>query len=236
MPGTPSPAWREGDTPGTPDPGQGPQPAPSCRIITWANRTMKRLLGSLAWYWASCRSIAASRALLVPEEEGVQAESRVRGSGLPPSPRHEAQTGLSPRLTAAHHAHGKDGVIGDLGVSIVGELAEGVKDVEPGVGDRDKCQGQGHSTAEGRLPIPQLHRAEVGVRHSLPRAVRSREMRGKTQSLFPGLFPALRCPPPHPSVTHQVAKCAQGHLSADLLTHGNERNPQHCYALRGHGH
>lgn len=30
---------------------------------------MKRLLGSLAWYWASCRSMAARRALLVPEEK-----------------------------------------------------------------------------------------------------------------------------------------------------------------------
>lgn len=35
---------------------------------TWASRTMKRLLGSLAWYWASCRSMAARRALFVPEE------------------------------------------------------------------------------------------------------------------------------------------------------------------------
>lgn len=64
---------------------------------------------------------------------------------------------LPPRLTAAHHAHGKDGVVGDFGVSIVGELAEGVKDVESGVRDRDERQGQGHSTAQGGLPIPQLH-------------------------------------------------------------------------------
>lgn len=35
---------------------------------TWASRTMKRLLGSLAWYCASCRSMAARRALFVPEE------------------------------------------------------------------------------------------------------------------------------------------------------------------------
>lgn len=35
---------------------------------TWASRTMKRLLGSLAWYWASCRSMAARRALFVPEK------------------------------------------------------------------------------------------------------------------------------------------------------------------------
>lgn len=35
---------------------------------TWASRTMKRLLGSLAWYWASCLSMAARRALFVPGE------------------------------------------------------------------------------------------------------------------------------------------------------------------------
>ena len=35
-------------------------------LFTCAKRTMKRLLGSLAWYWANWRSIAARRALLVP--------------------------------------------------------------------------------------------------------------------------------------------------------------------------
>lgn len=48
----------------------------------------------------------------------------------------------------------------------MGELAEGVKDVEPGVGDRDEREGQGHGTAEGGLPVPQLHVGEVGVRPS----------------------------------------------------------------------
>lgn len=37
-------------------------------------------------------------------------------------------------LTTAHHAHGKDGVVGDLGVSIMGKLAEGVQDVQTRVG------------------------------------------------------------------------------------------------------
>lgn len=38
------------------------------------------------------------------------------------------------RLTTAHHAHGKDGVVGHLGVSIVGKLAKGVQDVQTRVG------------------------------------------------------------------------------------------------------
>lgn len=63
-------------------------------------------------------------------------------------------------LTAAHHAHGKDGVVGHLRVSIMGELAEGVQDVQAGVGDRDESQGQGHSSAKGRLPVPQLRRSD----------------------------------------------------------------------------
>ena len=43
-----------------------------CLSPTCASLTMKRLLGSLAWYCASCRSMAARRALFVPAkgEEG----------------------------------------------------------------------------------------------------------------------------------------------------------------------
>lgn len=41
---------------------------------------------------------------------------------------------LRSRLTTAHHAHGKDGVVGHLGVSVMGKLAEGVQDVQTGVG------------------------------------------------------------------------------------------------------
>lgn len=95
---------------------------------------MKRLLGSLAWYWASCRSIAASRALLVPGDKEVQAKVvyKVQVSHLLPR---QTPNQAVPQLTTAHHAHGKDGVVGDLGVSIMGELAESIKDVEPGIGD-----------------------------------------------------------------------------------------------------
>lgn len=79
-------------------------------------------------------------------------------TGPPPTRRPRAHAAL----TAAHHAHGKDGVVGDLGVSIVGELAEGVEDVEARVGDGDERQGEGHGSAQGGLPIPQLHREEEG--------------------------------------------------------------------------
>lgn len=49
-------------------------------------------------------------------------------------------------LTAAYHAHGKDGVVGDLWVSIVGELAECVQDVEARIRHGDQGQGQRYRT------------------------------------------------------------------------------------------
>lgn len=60
------------------------------------------------------------------------------------------------RLTAAHHAHGKDGVVGHLGVSVVGEFAEGVQDVQTRVGHGNESQGEGHCSPQGGLTIPQL--------------------------------------------------------------------------------
>lgn len=44
-------------------------------------------------------------------------------------------------LTTAHHAHGKDGVVGHLRVSIVRKLAEGVQDVQTRVGHGNESQG-----------------------------------------------------------------------------------------------
>ena len=38
----------------------------------------------------------------------------------------------------------------------MGELAECVQDVEAGVGHGDECQGQRHSTPQGRLTVVQL--------------------------------------------------------------------------------
>lgn len=43
-------------------------------------------------------------------------------------------------LTAAHHAHGEDGVVRDLWVGVVRELAERVQDVESGIGNGDERQ------------------------------------------------------------------------------------------------
>lgn len=63
---------------------------------------------------------------------------------------------LLTRLTTAHHAHGKDGVVGHLGVSIVGKLAEGVQDVQTRVGHRNESQGQRHCSPQGGLTITQL--------------------------------------------------------------------------------
>lgn len=60
------------------------------------------------------------------------------------------------RLTAAHHAHGKDGVVRHLRVSIVRKLAEGVQDVQARVGNRNESQGEGYSSPQGGLAITQL--------------------------------------------------------------------------------
>lgn len=59
-------------------------------------------------------------------------------------------------LTTAHHAHGEDGVVRDLGVGVMGELAEGVQDVQARVGHRNESQGQGHSSPQGGLAVTQL--------------------------------------------------------------------------------
>lgn len=59
-------------------------------------------------------------------------------------------------LTTAHHAHGKDGVVGHLRVSIVGKLAECVQDVQTRVGHRNESQGKRHRSPQGGLTITQL--------------------------------------------------------------------------------
>lgn len=58
--------------------------------------------------------------------------------------------------TTAHHAHGKDGVVGNLWVSIVRELAEGVQDVQTRIGHGDESEGQGYRSPQGGLSIAQL--------------------------------------------------------------------------------
>jgi len=57
------------------------------------------------------------------------------------------------KLTAAHHAHGKDRIVRDLWVSIMGELAEGVQDVQTRVGHGNESEGQGHRSPQGGLTI-----------------------------------------------------------------------------------
>lgn len=59
-------------------------------------------------------------------------------------------------LTAAHHAHGKDGVVRHLWVSVVRKFAEGVQNIEARVGDGDESQGERHRSPEGRLTVTQL--------------------------------------------------------------------------------
>lgn len=66
------------------------------------------------------------------------------------------------RLTAAHHAHGEDGVVRDLGVGVVGELAEGVQDVQTGVGHGNESQGQRHGSPQGGLAVTQLTETKMG--------------------------------------------------------------------------
>lgn len=58
--------------------------------------------------------------------------------------------------TTAHHAHGKDGVVRDLGVSVMGKLAEGVQDIETRVRHGYESQGEGHCSPQGGLTIAQL--------------------------------------------------------------------------------
>ena len=60
------------------------------------------------------------------------------------------------RLTAAHHAHGKDGVVRHLGVGVVGKLAESVQDVQTRVGHGNESQGERHRPPEGGLSVTQL--------------------------------------------------------------------------------
>lgn len=60
------------------------------------------------------------------------------------------------RLTTAHHAHGKDGVVGHLGVSVVRKLAECVQDVQTRVGHGNESQGKWHRSPQGGLTITQL--------------------------------------------------------------------------------
>ena len=69
--------------------------------------------------------------------------------------------------TAAHHAHGEDGVMGDLWVGVVGELAERVQDVEAWVGHGDQGQRQRHRAPQGGLSVPQLHNGEGGLQLGL---------------------------------------------------------------------
>lgn len=60
------------------------------------------------------------------------------------------------KLTGSHNAHGKDGVVRNLRVTVMGELAECVQDLQLGIGHRDKRQGQWHGATDWELPIAQL--------------------------------------------------------------------------------
>lgn len=56
----------------------------------------------------------------------------------------------------------------------------------------------------------------------------------ETCSVFPRPLPLCPAPCCPPAATHQVPEGAQGHLGANFLAHGDERDAQHRYALRGH--
>lgn len=68
-------------------------------------------------------------------------------------------------LTTANHAHGKDGVVRHLWVSIVREFAKGVQNIESRVGDGDESQGERHCSPQGRLTVTQLM-PETRERHT----------------------------------------------------------------------
>lgn len=83
-------------------------------------------------------------------------------------------------LTTAHHAHGKDGVVRHLWVSIVREFAEGVQNIESRVGDGDESQGERHCSPQGRLTVTQLM---PGTRETHKDTERERLFFGQAQKL-----------------------------------------------------
>lgn len=63
-----------------------------------------------------------------------------------------------------HQTHGENGVPCHRGVTVVRELSQRVQDGQLGVRDREEGQGQGHSTANHRVTVVQLHRKEATMR------------------------------------------------------------------------
>ena len=64
---------------------------------------------------------------------------------------------MSP-LTSSDNAHGHDGIVGNLRVTVMRKLAEGVQDLKLGVGDGDEGQRQWHCPADWKLSVTQLEK------------------------------------------------------------------------------
>lgn len=58
--------------------------------------------------------------------------------------------------------------MGDLWVSIMGKLAQGVQDVQARVGHRNESKGQGYCSPQGGLPITQLIQLIEETRKTVP--------------------------------------------------------------------
>ena len=71
------------------------------------------------------------------------------------------QTGQSGVVGATpHQAHAEDGIASHCWVTVVGELAEGVKDWELGVGRGEEGEGKGYGTTDDGVTIMKLGEGE----------------------------------------------------------------------------
>merc|ERR1719225_2218893 len=116
---------------------------------------MKRLFESLAWYCASCLRIAASRALFVPALPQVyktlchpdhEKVVRVLGVVLCQLSQDRSQS----RIVCAcpQQAETKDSVVCHLGIGVMAELAQSVKDGHLRVRDGDQSEGKRNGAAD----------------------------------------------------------------------------------------
>jgi len=55
--------------------------------------------------------------------------------------------------TCTYNAHSKNGVVSDLGVTIMRKLAENIENLQTRIGSWHECQGKWNSTLDNRLSI-----------------------------------------------------------------------------------